>query len=693
MKVITFEKMQEILETLIDRLNTINDKFASKDSLKITDDKLKTLSDSYNAHGPHIDLSFDLPKPAENEAQAGASDNAARADHVHPLQTSVQNAETAAKLTKSIDVTIGSKKESFDGSNNISWTLDEIGAAKKEHTHDFSSSDHNHDDTYEKIGHVHSYNDLTDLPDLSDIGGGLDITDTIILKSYESGKTFELNVTPTGNLITKESSEAEYSEVILRDGDNNKFKLIINDNGVLLLESTTYENKFKDTYIQAQYPYAEIFRISVFTDNDGSVLTTSSLNQGLINNDGVYNNYTWSSIKILEEINKAKESISQPDNSSDKQQLNELYKTTTALSNILGNTELQTEEKTVTAAINEMQTELDSMLQRLNELFQSANNGKELIANAIGEPLSKDDTFSAMSADIDNLVSSFKSSLINAGVTVNNNDKFKQLIDKVNTLADNGLKMNCVSTLPATGVENQLYVITDTASDTYTMSTESSDIFVGDNVIRFLITDNTEFPITSFPLGTNTLNCRIDSSYQNNKSVTSWLYKNNSWNRVSYGSKFIMKNKIYEAGYSKFNSTLITYSTSTGLTIGGDDEEERDMMLYSPITQTVDFSLVYAVRIKGNYRKNSTYIYSYIGAGALKEVSHGSYRGGSYSADYLIEEGTAYAASQKTYKSYGPDTDSFDIILPITCSRTAYLGIFGIEMESLIITDIQLILK
>ena len=690
MKVITFEKMQEILETLIDKLNTINNKFASKESLKITDDKLKTLSDSYNAHGPHIELSFDPPKPAGNEAQIGASNNAARADHVHPLQTSVQNAETATKLIESIDITIGGKKESFDGSNDISWTLDEMGAAKKEHTHDFSSSNHNHDDTYEKIGHVHSYNDLTDLPDLSDIGGGLNITDTIILKSYESEKTFELNVTPTGNLVTKESSETEYSEVILRDGDNNKFKLTINDKGTLSIESTTYENKLKDTYIQAQYPYAEIFRISVFTDNDGSVLTTSSLNQGLIDNDGVYNNYTWSSIKILEEINKAKESVFQPDNNV-KQQLNELYETTATLSNVLGNTELQTEEKTVTAAINEMQTELDSMLQRLNELFQSANNGKELIANAIGEPLSKDKTFSAMSADIDNLVSSFKSSLINAGVTVNNNDKFKQLIDKVNTLADNGLKMNCVSTLPTTGVENQLYVITDTASDTYTMSTESSDISVSDNVVRFLITDNTEFPITSFSLGTNTLNCRIESSYQNKKSVTSWLYKNNSWNRVSYGSKFLIKNKVYEAGYTKFNSSLIEYDTSTGLTIG--DGDVCDMMLYSPVTQAIDFSQVHAVRIKGNYTKTTSPVHASIGAGALKKVDHGSYTGGSFGANYLVSEGTAYDASEEDYAYYGPETGTFDIILPITYSGIAYLGIFGVEMLYLVITDLQLITK
>ena len=101
----------------------------------------------------------------------------------------------------------------------------------------------------------------------------------------------------------------------------------------------------------------------------------------------------------------------------DESNINELYETTVILSNILGNTELQTKEKTVTAAIN--------------ELFQSANNGKELIASAIGEPLNAEDTFSAMSTDINSLLSTFKTNMMNNGVTVESNDKFKSLIDKV----------------------------------------------------------------------------------------------------------------------------------------------------------------------------------------------------------------------------------------------------------------------
>ena len=82
-------------------------------------------------------------------------------------------------------------------------------------------------------------------------------------------------------------------------------------------------------------------------------------------------------------------------------------------------------------------TESKDLVGAINELFQSANNGKELIANAIGEPLNSSDTFSAMSGEINNLNSQFKSALMNNGVSVESTDKFKQLIDKLALLADN----------------------------------------------------------------------------------------------------------------------------------------------------------------------------------------------------------------------------------------------------------------
>ena len=81
-------------------------------------------------------------------------------------------------------------------------------------------------------------------------------------------------------------------------------------------------------------------------------------------------------------------------------------------------------------------TAKDNLVAAINELFQSANNGKELIANAIGEPLVSTDTFSAMSNRINGLTSNFKTALMNNGVSVTSTDKFKQLIEKIALLAD-----------------------------------------------------------------------------------------------------------------------------------------------------------------------------------------------------------------------------------------------------------------
>ena len=111
-----------------------------------------------------------------------------------------------------------------------------------------------------------------------------------------------------------------------------------------------------------------------------------------------------------------------------KERINELGLTEEQVQQLIDNTsgdksQLQTNAK-------------GSLVDAINELFQSANNGKELIATAIGEPLNSSDTFSAMSTNINGLLSTFKANMMNNGVSVAGTDKFKQLIDKLATLAD-----------------------------------------------------------------------------------------------------------------------------------------------------------------------------------------------------------------------------------------------------------------
>ena len=62
--------------------------------------------------------------------------------------------------------------------------------------------------------------------------------------------------------------------------------------------------------------------------------------------------------------------------------------------------------------------------------------GKKEIANAIGEPLAENDKFTEMSSEINGLLSTFKTNMMNAGVVVESGDKFKALIDKIKGLTE-----------------------------------------------------------------------------------------------------------------------------------------------------------------------------------------------------------------------------------------------------------------
>jgi hypothetical protein len=76
--------------------------------------------------------------------------------------------------------------------------------------------------------------------------------------------------------------------------------------------------------------------------------------------------------------------------------------------------------------------------EELEALIAEIAEGKELIANAVGEPLTAEESFDEMSNDINGLLSTFKTNMMNNGVTVESGDRFKQLIDKIATMVEEG---------------------------------------------------------------------------------------------------------------------------------------------------------------------------------------------------------------------------------------------------------------
>ena len=115
--------------------------------------------------------------------------------------------------------------------------------------------------------------------------------------------------------------------------------------------------------------------------------------------------------------------------------INELHKSLFDYVQAVSDDKLETNNKTIVGAINELFSDNSNDIE-INNLKNEISNGKELIANAIGEPLSSEDTFSAMSSDINSLLSTFKTNMMNNGITVESGDKFKALIDKIQGLTE-----------------------------------------------------------------------------------------------------------------------------------------------------------------------------------------------------------------------------------------------------------------
>lgn len=280
------------------------------------------------------------------------------------------------------NIAIGNKYQVFNGDDLI-FDLVDIGAAERDHTHEEM----------------------------------LSLIETIILKS-SGNKLYEISITPDGNLTTELITSGTKEEIILKDQFDTLFKLSVNDSGALYLEETT-NGEYRHIYMQAKHPYAEIFRLGVYTDNEGSVIVASSLNQNFIKDTGAYNNYTWSSIRILEEINAvddkidaAKEEITNKIDTEISQKIDGIdfssYATKTEV-----NTQLSTIGTNLSSTTSKLgnlnslnTTAKGNLVAAINEVFQSGANTKQQLVDVLSAKGISTVSASSSWADIINVLSS-----------------------------------------------------------------------------------------------------------------------------------------------------------------------------------------------------------------------------------------------------------------------------------------------
>ena len=85
--------------------------------------------------------------------------------------------------------------------------------------------------------------------------------------------------------------------------------------------------------------------------------------------------------------------------------------------------------------------EKGNLVGAINELFQSANNGKQIIADAIGSPLTEGDTFAAMGNEINQMTIDFRNALAAKGVNAPT-DKMESLITRISEIVQSGNIVN-----------------------------------------------------------------------------------------------------------------------------------------------------------------------------------------------------------------------------------------------------------
>lgn len=289
--------------------------------------------------------------------------------------------------------------------------------------------------------------------------------------------------------------------------------------------------------------------------------------------------------------------------------INELHKSLFDYVQTVSDNKLETNNKTIVGAINELFSDNSNDIE-INNLKNEISNGKKLIADAIGEPLTEEDTFSAMSTDINGLLSTFKTNMMNAGTVVESSDKFKQLIDKIKGLTE-GEGNKGVQYVEGTieSAESSTYVFTTVDGNLKSKNYAIIPNLPFEPIILILdvydnISGRTWISILSYDSSLSMNTVKVGSFSENSETVSSYHFKaddailtNNYIRMPIWGNKDELTFKYCAIGVGEEDTTLRDSLASVLEDEGVNVTEEDDMA--SLITKT-----------DNEFQENTTILYN-----------------------------------------------------------------------------------
>ena len=306
--------------------------------------------------------------------------------------------------------------------------------------------------------------------------------------------------------------------------------------------------------------------------------------------------------------------------------INEIHKSLFGYIQAVSDESLETKDKTIVGAINELIQNSNSNKTEINNLTNEISNGKQLIANAIGTPLSSNDTFSAMSNKINTMKNDLKQVLTDEGVTVTTGDTMSSLITKVDEEferknANSGLDIISATELPNEVVNNQVCLITESFGKVYianelsTAVLNEGDVYIKTTTAYYYATTHIITPMNDISLNLSRIvqikngteekidgYVGIDGQWVPTDSLEFYLFKEGTglhpsvggFNTIESDGKYsVSNNSISLTGYADFGNITIQSKNKIDLTEYSKLEVKSSDSGYGSFTLSVGGNVLY----------------------------------------------------------------------------------------------------
>lgn len=291
----------------------------------------------------------------------------------------------------------------------------------------------------------------------------------------------------------------------------------------------------------------------------------------------------------------------------------------------------------------------NSVVDAINEVFQYGNNVKQNLVDA----------------------------LIAKGVQASTSETFDSLIAKLNDIQSSTNPYNIItaSSLPATGEENQLCVLTSKASSEFYFN--ASTTTVPSNAITFVCISGNKanYSVTSDNV---TIHYNIAYSEQNGTVKPVYLYKNGQWVALALANTALLENGIINSSVNNFHQVDWSYDQYWKYTQGeGLYTSGISNNYYASVTttQTLNFSEYNSIQVTGYLDGSSTYGLALFKSGLPTNQLHGT-------EDYTTI--TDYQRFNTVSTTFTYDITSW--------TGSGYLGLvkYNADNSVMFITDIKL---